>query len=81
MSTVPEAIVAAQVGLRVVALSVITNVCLPDAVARTDGESVVAAARGAEQKMRSLVLGLLAAEFGARGEPAAAGRPATPVGH
>jgi purine-nucleoside phosphorylase len=65
MSTVPEAIVAAQVGLRVLALSVITNVCLPDAVAKTDGESVVAAARTAEHKMRKLVLELLAEEYSA----------------
>ncbi|HTU27574.1 MAG TPA: purine-nucleoside phosphorylase [Pirellulales bacterium] len=62
MSTVPEVIVAAQVGLRVLALSVITNVCLPDAVAKTDGESVVAAARAAEHKMRRLVLAILAEE-------------------
>ena len=60
MSTVPEAIVAAQMRLRVLALSVITNVCLPDAVAKTDGASVVAAAGTSEHKMRQLVLGILA---------------------
>jgi purine-nucleoside phosphorylase len=64
MSTVPEVIVATQVGLRVLALSVITNVCLPDAVAKTDGESVVASARTAEHKMRKLVLEILAKEYG-----------------
>jgi purine-nucleoside phosphorylase len=66
MSTVPEVIVAAQVGLRVLALSVITNVCLPDAVATTDGESVVAAAQTAEHKMRRLVLRILEEEYAPR---------------
>ncbi len=65
MSTVPEVIVAAQIGLKVLALSVITNVCLPDAVAKTDGQSVEAAARAAEHKMRSLVLRILTEESAA----------------
>ena len=59
MSTVPEVIVAKDVGLRVLALSVITNVCRPDALSATDGDSVVASARSAEVKLRSIVLGIL----------------------
>jgi purine-nucleoside phosphorylase len=62
MSTVPEVIVAKDVGLRVLALSVITNVCRPDALPTTDGDSVVAAAREAEFKLRKIVLGVLAEE-------------------
>jgi purine-nucleoside phosphorylase len=59
MSTVPEVIVAKDVGLRVLALSVITNVCRPDALTTTDGNSVVASARSAEIKLRKIVLGIL----------------------
>jgi purine-nucleoside phosphorylase len=55
MSTVPEVIVAAQLGLRVLALSTITNVCLPDALGETDGDAVVAAAAAAEHKLRAIV--------------------------
>jgi purine-nucleoside phosphorylase len=62
MSTVPEVIVAKDVGLRVLALSVITNVCRPDALTTTDGDSVVAAAKSAEVKLRKLVLGVLSEE-------------------
>jgi purine-nucleoside phosphorylase len=79
MSTVPEVIVAAQIGLRVLALSVITNVCLPDAVAKTDGESVVASARSAEHKMRKLVLRILADESAAVSGQDAVDREAQPV--
>jgi purine-nucleoside phosphorylase len=60
MSTVPEVIVAAQLGLPVLALSVVTNVCRPDALHETDGQSVVDAAGNAEPKMRTIVLGVLA---------------------
>jgi purine-nucleoside phosphorylase len=59
MSTVPEAIVAAQLGLKVLALSTVTNVCNPDALSETDGASVAAAASSAEWKLRTILLSLL----------------------
>lgn len=59
MSTVPEAIVAAQLGLKVLALSTVTNVCNPDALSETDGGSVVVAASSAEWKLRAILLSLL----------------------
>ncbi len=72
MSTVPEVLVAVHAGLRVLALSVITNVCLPDALGATDGATVVAAANAAEAKLRKIVCGVLASEFGTVG-PAPSG--------
>ena len=60
MSTVPEVIVAAHAGLRVLGLSVVTNVCSPDALTETDGHEVVAAAQGAEYKLRKIVKRVLA---------------------
>ncbi len=62
MSTVPEVLVAWQLGLRVLALSTITNVCRPDALTETDGDEVVAAASAAEHKLRTIVLGIAAEE-------------------
>lgn len=59
MSTVPEVIVAAHEGLKVMAISAVTNVCLPDNLGKADGPSVVAAGKHAEPKMRKLVLGIL----------------------
>lgn len=44
MSTVPEAVAAAEMGLRVLALSVVTNVARPDAASATDAEDVCRAA-------------------------------------
>jgi purine-nucleoside phosphorylase len=63
MSTVPEVIVAAQIGLRVMALSVVTNRCLPDYLGETDGAAVVAAAQSAEPKLRCIVSSMLQKEF------------------
>jgi len=60
MSTVPEVIVAAHIGLRVLGLSVVTNVCQPDALTPTNGHTVMQAASGAEPKLRKIVHGILA---------------------
>jgi purine-nucleoside phosphorylase len=62
MSTVPEVIVAAHVGLRVLALSTVTNMCLPDAITASSGAEVVKIAQAAEEKLRKIVLGILAEE-------------------
>jgi purine-nucleoside phosphorylase len=62
MSTVPEVIVAVHAGLRVLAISTVTNVCKPDTLEATSGEEIVAAAAAAEYKVRTIVLGILAQE-------------------
>lgn len=49
MSTVPEAIEAHRLGLRVLAVSVVTNVARPDAPAVTDAEEVCQAAGDAAE--------------------------------
>ncbi|MEE3370320.1 MAG: purine-nucleoside phosphorylase [Planctomycetota bacterium] len=59
MSTVPEVLVAAECGIPVLALSVVTNVARPDALATTTGGEVVDLAEQAEPKLREIVLALL----------------------
>ncbi len=59
MSTVPEAIFAARIGMRVLALSVVTNVCRPNLLEPTSSQEVIAAAVSAEPKMRQIVLGII----------------------
>jgi purine-nucleoside phosphorylase len=56
MSTVPEVIVAVHAGLRVLALSTVTNICRPDALGKAKGEDIVAAAAAAEPKVRKIVM-------------------------
>ena len=60
MSTVPEVLVAAECGLRVLALSVVTNVARPDALASTTADEVVDLAARTEPKLRTIVLDQLA---------------------
>lgn len=55
MSTVPEAIAARQLGLRVAAVSVVTNVARPDAADRTDAEDVCRAAAAAAEGVWAIV--------------------------
>jgi len=62
MSTVPEVIVAAHCGLRVFAVAVVTDMCLPDALEPVDLEKLIATAEGAEPKLRKLIRGVLAHE-------------------
>jgi purine-nucleoside phosphorylase len=59
MSTVPEAIVAVHCGLRTFGLSVITDMCLPDALAPANVDHIIATAKSAEPKLRALVCGIL----------------------
>lgn len=59
MSTVPEAIAAAQLGMRVLGLSVISNVGLPDAPSRTTHEEVVAAVDRASRGVERIVADVL----------------------
>jgi len=55
MSTVPEAIVAAHCGLKVVGLSVITDMCLPDALKPACVEEIIAIAKESEPNLCTLV--------------------------
>ncbi len=59
MSTVPEVIVARQEGLRVLGLSIITDLCLPDALAPASVERIIAVARAAEPRLSALVGGVV----------------------
>jgi purine-nucleoside phosphorylase len=62
MSTVPEVIVAVHCGLRVVGFSIVTDMCLPDALEPANVEKIIATANDAEPRLRKLVLGVLAGE-------------------
>lgn len=55
MSTVPEVLVAIHAGLRVLGVSVITDVCLPDALEPVSLPEIIATANAAEKKLRVLV--------------------------
>jgi purine-nucleoside phosphorylase len=59
MSTVPEVLVAVHCGLRVLGLSIITDICLPDALKPVDVAEIIATANGAEPKLRKIILGIL----------------------
>ena len=65
MSTVPEVLVAVHAGMRVLGLSIVTNVCLPDSLKPANIEEIIATANEAEPKLRKIVLGVLAQEAGA----------------
>jgi len=60
MSTVPEVIVAVHAGMRVLGLSVVTDMCLPDALQPAEISEILATAAGADPKLRHLVRGILA---------------------
>jgi purine-nucleoside phosphorylase len=55
MSTVPEVIVAVHSGLKVLGISVITDMCLPDALEVAEVEKILAVARSAEPKLRAII--------------------------
>jgi purine-nucleoside phosphorylase len=64
MSTVPEVIVAVHCGLRVVGFSIVTDMCLPDALEPADVAKIIATANAAEPRLRTMVRGILKEAFG-----------------
>ncbi len=66
MSTVPEIAVATAIGLRVLAMSVISNVASPDELGVTSGEEVIEAAALAAPRLQAIVERLIA-ELGTQG--------------
>jgi len=63
MSTVPEVIVAVHAGMRVIGFSIITDMCLADALKPADTNEIIAVANAAEPKLTKLVMGVLAEEL------------------
>ncbi|MFM8930651.1 MAG: purine-nucleoside phosphorylase, partial [Gemmataceae bacterium] len=59
MSTVPEVIVAIHAGLRVLGLSIITDMCFPDALEPVSVQEIIAVANSAEEPLSRLVTGVL----------------------
>ncbi len=62
MSMVPEVIVAVHSGLRSIGFSVITDLCLPDALEPADVSKIIAVANDAEPRLRTLITGILSQE-------------------
>ena len=62
MSTVPEVLVAVHAGMRVLGLSIVTDMCLPDALKPANIDEILATAARAEPNLRKIVLGILAQE-------------------
>jgi purine-nucleoside phosphorylase len=55
MSTVPEVTIAAKYGMRILGMSVITNVAKPDVLESTSGQEVINAAEIAAPHLRTIV--------------------------
>lgn len=58
MSTVPECIAALHGGMQVAAFSVVTDMCLPDALEPAEIERIIAVANEGGQKLEQLLLAL-----------------------
>lgn len=59
MSTVPEVIVARQMGLRCFGISVITDLCMPETLEKADIGKIIAAAQRAEPGLTLIIKSLL----------------------
>ncbi|MDE2676991.1 MAG: purine-nucleoside phosphorylase [Gemmatimonadota bacterium] len=69
MSTVPEVIAARHMGMHVLAVAVVTDQCLPDALEEADVERIIATAVAAGPRLTRLAAGVIA---GLAGEEAPA---------
>jgi purine-nucleoside phosphorylase len=59
MSTVPEVIVAVHGGMRVLGLSIITDMCLPDALEPASFDKIIGIANAAEPRLTAVVRGVM----------------------
>jgi purine-nucleoside phosphorylase len=59
MSTVPEVIVAIHAGMRVLGVSVITDMCIPDTLEPVSFEKIIAIAAEAEPRLTALIEGVV----------------------
>jgi purine-nucleoside phosphorylase len=59
MSTVPEVLVAVHAGMKVLGFSIVTDMCLPDALHPVCIDEIIAVANEAESKLRTIVRGVL----------------------
>ena len=55
MSTIPEVLVAVHAGMKVLGFSIVTDLCLPDALAPVSLEEIIAVAQEAEGKLRTVI--------------------------
>ena len=62
MSTVPEVLAAATIGMKVLGLSMVTNVANPDQAIKADHQEVLAAGQAAAVKMEAIVRAVLDAQ-------------------
>lgn len=62
MSTVPEVLTAVHSNMRVVGFSIVTDMCLPDALEPADVGRIIAVANAAQPSLCKLVRGVLAGE-------------------
>ncbi len=60
MSTVPEVLVGVHAGMRILGLSVITDLCLPDALKPADIADIIRTANETEPKLRTIVRRVIA---------------------
>jgi purine-nucleoside phosphorylase len=61
MSTVPEVLVAAHGGMRILGVSIITDMCLPDELEPARLAKILAIAGEAEPRLTALVSGVIGA--------------------
>ncbi len=59
MSTVPEVIVAQHMGMRVLGLSIVTDLCFPDALEVADVDTIIRTAAEAEPHLTALIRGVV----------------------
>jgi purine-nucleoside phosphorylase len=70
MSTIPEVLAAVHAGLRVIGVSLISDLCFPDTLEPVDLRKLLRVARAAEPAMTRLLGGMLRRLGGAAASPA-----------